>query len=75
MTLSDYMKAEGLTLTALAARLGKSPGAVSDLLTGRRLPGVGALADLSARTGGQVTPSDLRPDVAALFSARRGNAS
>lgn len=61
------MQAEGLTLTGLAARLGKSPGAVSDWLTGRRAPDVAKLADVSARTGGRVTPGELRPDIAALF--------
>lgn len=70
MNLADYMDAKGMTLTELAAHLGKSPGHVSDWLSKRRLPRPDALAEICERTGGLVTPADLRPDMAALFVAR-----
>lgn len=66
------MKAERLTLTQLAARLGRPLGTVHNWLhvdgPNGRLPDVGALAEIERRTGGLVTPADLRPDLAALFS-------
>ena len=74
MTLSEYRKVEGLTLTQLAERLGRPLGTVHGWLNadGRhgRLPDVGVLAETRGITGGKVTPADLRPDLAALFGAR-----
>ena len=71
MTLSEYRKVEGLTLTQLAERLGRPLGTVHGWLNadGRhgRLPDVGVLAEIERRTGGLVTPADLRPDLAMLF--------
>ena len=68
MTLSDYKTSNGLSLTALAAQLGKPVSTVSDWLSKRRFPNREALADIFARTGGAVTAADMRPDWARLVN-------
>ena len=54
MTLSEYLKAEGLTATALAQKAGVSKAAVSRWLAGERMSSAATAAKLLHATGGQV---------------------
>ena len=54
MTLSEYLKAEGLTATVLAQKAGVSKAAVSRWLAGERMPSAATAAKLLHATGGQV---------------------
>lgn len=67
MTLSEFQKAEGLTLVALAERLGMPITTVHGYLKEKRRPALDALGRIEAATEGRVTKADLRPDLAAHF--------
>ena len=54
MTLSEYLKAEGLTAAALAARAGVSKAAISRWLAGQRMPSATTAEKLFHATGGRV---------------------
>lgn len=59
------MKQEGLTLTALAKRLGRPVPTVHGWLSGHRLPSLEAAVQIERATGGAVQPSAfVRADVA-----------
>ncbi len=62
-----YKAAEGLSLTALAERLGKPVTTVHGWLHGQRRPHADQIADIVAATGGRVTAQALRPDLAGVF--------
>ena len=59
MTLAEYQEAEGLTLTKLAARLGRPVPTVHCWLKGIRRPSWAELDNIVDRTGGKVTAADF----------------
>ncbi|MBC9176792.1 helix-turn-helix domain-containing protein [Pseudoroseomonas ludipueritiae] len=61
MTLLDYRKANGLTLAALAKKLGSPVSTVHSWECLRRRPDWKAVARIEAATSGQVTASDFVP--------------
>lgn len=63
MDLRSYLDNNGLTPNAFAARLNKPASTVHRVLNGKRLPGHRLLAAIEAATNGQVSRSDLRPDL------------
>lgn len=68
MTLSEFRNREKLTLAALAERLGLPLTTLHGYLTGQRRPEPDKCVQISAATGGLVTPADLRPDLAEIFA-------
>lgn len=69
MTLSEFQKTNGLTLVALAARLGMPVTTVHGYLSGNRKPALEVLARIEEATDGAVKPGDLRPDLAQMFAS------
>lgn len=65
----SYKQAEGLSLTALAERLGKPVTTVHGWLNGQRRPDPEQVAEIVRATDGRVTARGLRPDLAELFGA------
>jgi transcriptional regulator with XRE-family HTH domain len=61
MKLATYREAEGLSLTDLAARLGRPVSTVHSWLNGDRRPSWDAVASIERATGGQVTAADFVP--------------
>lgn len=59
MDLRTYMTAEGLTLTALARKLGHPVNTVHGWVNGNRIPSLRTAAAIEAATGGKVTASAL----------------
>lgn len=68
MTLSEYREREKLTLAALAERVGMPLTTVHGYLTGKRQPEPDKCLQISKATNGEVSPSDLRPDLAEIFA-------
>lgn len=67
MTLAEYRSREKLTLAALAERIGMPLTTVHGYLTGKRLPEADKCLAISRATNGEVSPADLRPDLAEIF--------
>lgn len=65
MTLSEFKVARGLSLTALAALLGKPVSTVHSWLSGARRPDWDSLAVIQHATGGAVTANDFVPPLPA----------
>lgn len=61
MTLDQYLRDQGLSLTAFAASIGRKPSQVHDWRSGRRTPRAEALADIQRATNGAVTAADFFP--------------
>lgn len=59
MTLSEYMKLNGLTATALATETGLAVSTITRLVRGERRPEWDTLAKITAATGGKVQPNDF----------------
>ena len=64
MDLKTYMEKEGLTLTALAAKLARPVPTVHGWLSGHRKPSLDAAVDIERRTGGKVRPAAFAPQAA-----------
>lgn len=67
MKLSDYLKAEGITATAFANRIGRSKSTVTRAMRGQSIPDKETMDKIVAETGGQVLPNDFygSPEAAA----------
>lgn len=61
MTLTDFMAREKLSLTALAALLGRPISTVHGWVSGARRPDWDGLALIQQKTAGAVTPADFLP--------------
>lgn len=61
MKLDAYLKSEGISLTALAARLGRPVSTVHSWVNGDRRPSWDAAAAIERATGGHVTAADFVP--------------
>jgi transcriptional regulator with XRE-family HTH domain len=61
MNLATYQQTEGLSLTALAAKLGRPVSTVHGWLNGDRRPSWTAVADIERATAGKVTAADFVP--------------
>jgi hypothetical protein len=78
MHLRDYQRQQGLTLTALAARLGRPVSSVHGWLRGSRRPDHASLRRIHEATGGAVTANDFMtgspatPDPLLAEAARLG---
>jgi antitoxin CcdA len=59
MRLEQYKAREGLSLTALAARIGRPVSTVHGWLSGARRPDWAGLEAIAAATGGSVTAADF----------------
>ena len=59
MTLDAYLSAERGRHARLSRELGISPGALSDIRSGRTRPSLDLAARIEAATGGAVTMQDL----------------
>lgn len=57
--LREYRTKEGLTLAALAARVGVQVPALSKIENWKQLPSMGLAARIQEATGGAVTPNDF----------------
>ncbi|ONG53276.1 hypothetical protein BKE38_12505 [Pseudoroseomonas deserti] len=64
MTLSEFQKARGLTLVALATLLGHPVSTVHSWLSLKRRPTWTAVADIERKTEGAVTAADFVPRAA-----------
>lgn len=56
VTLIEYIKQNKLPKAAFSKKLGVSPGHLSDLLSGRRLPSLPVALKIEALTQGKVVP-------------------
>jgi transcriptional regulator with XRE-family HTH domain len=65
MTLEQFRKARGLSLTALAELLGSKPSTVHGWLNGHRRPSWDWLDRIAEKTKGAVRPNDFSPHVEA----------
>jgi antitoxin CcdA len=72
MRLDQYKMREGLTLTALAARIGRPASTVHGWLSGARRPDWAGLEAIAAATGGAVTAADFQRGDAPSFAPREG---
>ncbi|MDP3417880.1 helix-turn-helix domain-containing protein [Falsiroseomonas sp.] len=70
MTLSEYRAREGLTLMQLSERIGLPISTLHAYLSGTRKAEPEKCRQISAATGGAVTPADLRPDLVDLFATQ-----
>jgi transcriptional regulator with XRE-family HTH domain len=61
MTLSDYLKLNGITEVEFAALIGRSQSAVNRIKLGRRQPDWETLRRIAKATQGAVTPNDFLP--------------
>jgi DNA-binding transcriptional regulator YdaS (Cro superfamily) len=61
MTLHEFRTAEKMTLTALAARLGRPLSTVHGWVTGSRKPGWDDIPAIERATDGRVTAADFVP--------------
>ena len=59
MKLADYLKANGITATAFAAKIARSTATVSRLSRGRQRPDWSTLEAIRAATDGKVTANDF----------------
>ena len=59
MQLSDYLAAQGETVTAFAARIDRSPSTVSRLMRGLTDPNGETLRRVREATDGAVQPNDF----------------
>ena len=59
MKLADYLKANGITATAFAAKIARSTATVSRLSRGRQRPDWSTLEAIRAATDGNVTANDF----------------
>lgn len=59
MKLSEYMKTEGVTATAFAAKIGRSVATISRLARGLRAPDWPTMRAIAEATGGAVQPNDF----------------
>lgn len=75
MKLADYLKAENLSPSVFADRLGKPASTITRLLKGERSPNLDLLAEIKTATGGKVTPNDFLPDQPITAPARRKRAA
>lgn len=72
MHLADYFRlAPENTQTALARRLGVSPGLVSQWVTGRTSVTAERAIEIERATDGAVRKEDLRPDIWGTAPAER----
>lgn len=67
MTLNEYRHRHRLSFTELADRLGFPLSTVHGWIMLDRKPDPAVIPLIVERTEGEVTPADLRPDLAALF--------
>lgn len=58
MKLTEYLESTGEAKAKFAARVGLSPGALADLLSGRRQPSPESAVDIERETGGAVRVED-----------------
>ncbi|MBS7792188.1 helix-turn-helix transcriptional regulator [Roseococcus sp. SDR] len=65
MTLSDYLKQNGITRFAFAARVGVHASTIGRLCRGETAPEASLLAAIVRETQGAVLPNDLFPAVMA----------
>ena len=65
MTLSQYLKMNGLRYAEFAARIGRSEATVSRLVRGLHRPDWDTMEAIQKETGGAVTPNDFVRDSAA----------
>jgi DNA-binding transcriptional regulator YdaS (Cro superfamily) len=61
MTLKDYLAKRGMTLTALALKLGRPISTVHSWVTGERRPNWAHVAEIERVTGGSVRAKDFVP--------------
>lgn len=59
MSIDDYLSLTGMTLTALAERVGCSLGTLSDIRSGKRDPSADMVRRIGEATDGKVEPNDL----------------
>ncbi len=59
MTLSEYLKNNGLTATEFAARIGRSVSTVTRAAKGEAIPDVSTMLAIKGVTDGQVQPNDF----------------
>jgi transposase len=59
MTLADYLKLDGRSATALAAKCGVGVSTITRAANGDTLPGRALMASLFEHTDGMVTPNDF----------------
>ena len=59
MRLSDYLKAEGMTLAQFGSQIGISASTVHRYATGLRVPKPEVMSRVFAATDGRVTPNDF----------------
>lgn len=64
MTLRQYRAAHGLTLSGLAALLGRPLSTVHGWETGRRVPSLSDAMTIQAALDGAVTVAELLPEAA-----------
>lgn len=60
MKLSQYRKAKGLTLDAIAEKIGRSAATVSRIERGLNKPDWATMLAIEEATNGDVTPNDFR---------------
>ncbi|ODP39280.1 hypothetical protein [Sphingomonas turrisvirgatae] len=59
MTLADYLKLDGQSATALAAKCGVEVSTITRAAKGDTMPSRKLMSDVFEHTGGQVTPNDF----------------
>lgn len=60
--LAHYLADNGIAQRSFAVRVGCSPSYLSDILSGRRLPGLGLAARIERATGGAVKAVSWVPE-------------
>jgi len=61
MTIAEYLKQNGMTLTAFAASIGEKVTTVHGWISGRRNPGLASLVAIELATDGAVRATDFLP--------------
>lgn len=69
MTLSEWLKREGLSATDLAKRMNKPQPTIARYVNGQRMPEPPVMKEIFEITGGEVAPNDFygcasQPEVA-----------
>jgi transcriptional regulator with XRE-family HTH domain len=65
MTLDEYLRAEGITETAFARKIGLSQPQVNRIRSSKSWPGREVMARIYKATDEKVKPDDFVPEVAA----------